>query len=95
MEPAEVDKIKAVNLLPITENLRAYILELFPEHKPMVDAGFDYVRFFRGAIYFYSKAYLDSKTLDELLVAFGKAVDFGTPGFQIQQDKAKSRGIGV
>lgn len=67
------DKIKAFNLMPITISIVPYLFELFPElQRGSYNAfeEFDYFKIEYGEIYFYTKRYIDSKSLWELKSEF-------------------------
>lgn len=73
------EKIKTLNLLPMSEKMRAFVLETFPDLKFTLDRhNFDYVRFYQGQPFLYSKEYINEHSLDDLLTAFaGMAVQHG------------------
>lgn len=64
------EKLKALNLLPITKNMVAYIAEIFPLLRNY--DSFDYVKFDQSSPYFYSKKYIEENTIPDLLHSFAK-----------------------
>lgn len=65
-------KIKILNLLPITENLVAYICEFDPCWLTQDMSKFSYAKFLNGNVYLYTKEYIDSVTIDQFDIEFSR-----------------------
>ncbi len=65
-------KIRAFNLLPINENMISFLEEYYPELRNI--RRWDFVKFHGARPYFYSRAYIEAHTIDELLQAFSIVV---------------------
>jgi len=66
-------KIAALNLLPVTEEMKAYLIAEYPllaANWSKYD-GFAYVTFHNSNPYFYSKPYIEAHSIEELQTAFG------------------------
>lgn len=69
------DKIRELNLLPMSVGMQAFICESFPFYiLNMNSKRFDFVRFYHGKPYFFTLEYVRKLTLDELLTGFAKMV---------------------
>ncbi len=66
------EKIKALNLLPLTPDLVKYICEFDPGWFPFELDIYSYAKFFNGKVYLYSQSYIDSITIDMFNIEFAK-----------------------
>ena len=72
------EKIKRLNLLPITETMKTLLDEMFPTEASLArraEPQYDFVRFFQGSVMFYTRKYLEEHSLDELIIAFMRIVN--------------------
>ncbi len=63
------EKLKAFNLLPITQSMDLYLEENYPEMPKNFDS-FDYVKFHQSYPYFYSKWFIEDTTIGDLIKGF-------------------------
>ena len=65
------EKVKTLNLLPLTSDLLNYIVEFDPfwfihDHLDQ----FSYAKFFNGNVYLYTKSYVDNISVDQFNTDF-------------------------
>lgn len=70
------EKEKALDLLPLTPDLVKYICEFDRSWFDFGLESFSYAKFHKGHVILYTKAYIDSKTIEEFEEDFKNFISF-------------------
>jgi hypothetical protein len=66
------EKIKVLNLLPLTPDLVNYICEFDPSWFSFELDIYSYAKFFNGKVYLYSLSYIENISVDQFNIEFAR-----------------------